>query len=78
MAARELPFVNLMNALALVVCYARTGSAKFDPAAVRWVARYALEGRDVRLADVQLASAALASLRGPRQEAAEKALLRLL
>jgi hypothetical protein len=42
------------------------------------LSRYALEGRDVRLANVQLAAAALASLRGLRQEPAEKTLLALL
>jgi hypothetical protein len=78
MAVRELPFVHLGNALALVVLYARTGSPKFEPAAVRWLARLALEGRDVRLAEVQLAAAALASLPGLRHEMAEKTLLRLL
>jgi integrase len=54
MAARELPFMSLMNSLALVVLYARTGSAKFEAAAVRWLARLALEGRDVRLAEHDL------------------------
>jgi hypothetical protein len=78
MAARELGYVSLMHALSLVVLYARTDSPKFEPAAVRWLARYALEGRDVRLADVQLAAAAFASLRGLRHEKAEKTLLRLL
>jgi len=78
MAARELPFMSLGNALALVVGYARAGSPKFEAAAVRWLARFALEGRDVRLADVQLAAAALGCLRGPKYERAEKTLLRLL
>jgi hypothetical protein len=54
------------------------GSPKFEAAAVRWLARFGLEGRDVRLADVQLAAAAFASLRGVRHEKAEKTLLRLL
>jgi hypothetical protein len=78
MAARELPYMSLGNALALVVGYARSGSPKFEPAAVRWLARFALEGREVRLADVQLAAAALASLRGLRSEGAERTLLRFL
>lgn len=78
MAARELGFLSLGNALALVVGYARAGSPKFEPAAVRWLARLALEGREIRLADVQLAAAALANLRERRHETAEKTLLRLL
>jgi hypothetical protein len=78
MAARELGYMSLMHALSLVVLYARAGSPKFEAAAVRWLARFALEGREVRLADVQLAAAAFASLRGMRHEKAEKTLLRLL
>ena len=76
MAVRELPFVNLMNALALVVVYARNDGPKFERAAVKWLGRFALEGKDMRLADVQLAAAAaFASLRGLRHEKAEKTLL---
>ena len=78
MAARELPFVSLLNALALVVLYARTGSPKFEAAAVRWLARLALEGKDVRLAELQLAASALACLRSTKVETAEKTLLRML
>ena len=78
MAARELGRLSLMDALSLVVLYARVSSPKFEPAAVRWLSRLALEGRDLRLADVQLAAAALACLRGQRHEQAEKMLLRLL
>lgn len=75
---RELGRLGLMDALSLVTCYARSGSPKFEPAAVRWLARLALEGSEVGLADVQLAAAALAFLRGQRHEKAEKTLLRLL
>ncbi len=77
-AARELGWLSLVDALSLVVAYARTGSPKFEPAAVRWLARLALEGRDLRLPDLQLAAAALACLRGARSERAEKTLLGLL
>lgn len=77
-AARELGWLSLVDALALVVVYARRGSPKFEPAAVRWLARLALEGRDIRLSELQLAAAALACLRGARSERAEKTLLRLL
>ena len=64
MAARELGYLSLIDALSLVVGF--------------WLARLALEGRDVGLADVQLAAAALACLRTRRHEKAEKTLLRLL
>jgi hypothetical protein len=77
-AARELGWLNLRYALDLVLLYAETDSTKFEPAAVRWLSRYALEGRDVRLVDVQLAAVALASLRGLRRDRAEKTLLGLL
>jgi hypothetical protein len=77
-AARELGWLSLVDALALVVAYARSGSPKFEPAAVRWLARLALEGQEMRLGDVQLAAAALACLRGARSARAEKTLLRLL
>jgi hypothetical protein len=70
--------LSLIHALSLVVLYARAGSPKFEPAAVRWLARLALEGRELRLNEIQLAAAALACLRGRRHERAEKTLLRLL
>jgi hypothetical protein len=78
LAAREIGQLSLMDALSLVALYARAGSHKFEPAAVRWLARLGLEGRDVRLPDMQLAAAALACLRSGRGERAEKTLLRLL
>lgn len=78
MAAREIGRLSLMHALSLVVLYARAGSPKFEPTAVRWLARLALEGREVRLNELQLAAAALACLRGRKHERAEKTLRRLL
>jgi hypothetical protein len=44
--------------LTLVACYARTGSPKFDKAAVRWLARLG-EERDATLRDIRLAANAL-------------------
>ena len=78
MAAREMGRLSLMDALSLVVGYARVGSPTFEAAAVRWLARLALEGRDVQLAETQLATAALACLRGRKHDRAERTLLRLL
>jgi hypothetical protein len=78
MAAREMGRLSLIHALSLVVLYARTGSPKFEPAAVRWLARLALEGREVRLNEVQLAAASLPCLRGRKHDRAEKTLLRPL
>ena len=62
MAAREMGQLSLMHALSLVMLYARTGSPKFEPAAVRWLARLALEGREVHLNEVQLGRALIALL----------------
>jgi hypothetical protein len=77
-AARELGWLSLVDALSLVVAYAREESPKFEPAAVRWLARLALEGREIRLAELQLAAAALSRLRSTRCDRAEKTLQRLL
>jgi hypothetical protein len=78
MAAREMGRLSLIHALSLVVLYARTGSPKFEPAAVRWLARLASERSEVRLNEVQLAASALACLRSRKHTHAEKTLLRLL
>jgi hypothetical protein len=78
MFARELGKLSLMDALSLVAAYARKGSPKFEAVAIRWLVRLALEGRDVRLDDLQLAAAALSALPSRRREIAEKTLLRLL
>lgn len=78
MAARELGRLSLIDALSLVVLYARVSSPKFEPAAVRWLSRLALEGRDVQLAEMQLATAALGCLRGRKHDCAVKTLLSLL
>jgi hypothetical protein len=77
-ALRVMGWVSLMHALSLVALYARVESLKFEPAAVRWLARCALEGRDVGLAEIQLAVAALAYLRSPGHERARKTLFSLL
>jgi hypothetical protein len=77
MAARDMGWLSLIDAPSLVVAYARAGSPTFETAAVRWLARLALEGREVGLADVQLAPAALGCLHGQRHEKAQKMLFRL-
>jgi len=70
--------MSLIHALSLVALYARVGSPKFEPAAVRWLSRLATEGRDVKLAEIQLAAAALTCLRGHKHDRAKQMLLRLL
>lgn len=61
LAAREGGRLPLEDAVALVALYARLDDAKFERAAVRWLARYALE-RQPTLGEVQLAAGALATL----------------
>jgi hypothetical protein len=61
LAAREIGQLSLIDALALVACYARTGSPKFDQAAVRWLTRLS-EERASSLRDVRIAAAALEAL----------------
>jgi hypothetical protein len=68
LAAKEAGYLPLREALTLVRLYAFTDSPKFERAAVRWLARLALETDDLTLADVQLAAGALAAL--PRREEA--------
>jgi hypothetical protein len=77
MAAREIGQLSMIDALALVACYARTGCPKFDSAAVRWLERLAAE-RDASLRDIRLAAAALESLQTRHHDVAEKMLLRFL
>jgi len=67
-----------MHALSLVVMYVRVGSPKFELAAVRLLARLAMQGREVRLNEMQLAATALARLRGSKHDRAKKTPLRLL
>lgn len=42
-AARDLPHLSLDDALQLVGLYAERGSPKYEPAALRWLERYAAE-----------------------------------
>ena len=78
MAAREIGQLSLIEALALVACYARTGSPEFDKAAVRWLARLA-EERDSTLRGIRLAANALEAFANLKHhDLAEKMLLRFL
>ena len=78
MAAREIGQLALVDALALVACYARTGSPKFEQAALRWLTRLITEKDQVGLRDAQIAVAALEALRTRYHDQAEKLLLRFL
>ena len=73
-AARELGQLSLRDALLLVALYARKANPKFEPAAVKWLGRLALEGPDVHLQDLLVAVAALGQLRGERSDKASRLL----
>jgi hypothetical protein len=64
--ARELGRLTLEDALALTELLARVGDARFEAAAVRWVARYAEERRPA-LASLRLAVALVAALADERE-----------
>ncbi len=68
--------VPLDEALALVMLYAAAGSPKAEPAAVRWLARLALERPRTTMGELQLAAAALAQL-SDRPKTAARTLLEL-
>jgi hypothetical protein len=69
-AAREMGRVSVREALALVVLYASVDDAKFERAAVRWLARLATERSDVTVQQLALAATAFLELRGRRREEA--------
>lgn len=60
-AARELPNLSLPDALQLVHLYGERGSAKFEPAARRWLIRYLTMGTP-SLKDVAKVTASVATL----------------
>ena len=76
-AARELGRLSLTDALALTALLAECDVRRFERAAVRWHGRFALEVKGLRLADSQLALAALAELRTPAADAGAAALAKL-
>lgn len=61
-AAKEMAYVSLRDALGLLTLYASEDSPKYARASTRWLGRLALESDDVTLDDLQLAAAALQAL----------------
>lgn len=61
-AAAELPRVELADALEICLLMADQGDDRYDRAAVRWVARFALEAPHVTVDDLRLALVALEAL----------------
>ena len=76
--ARELGRLTLEEALRLVLLYAEREPARFERAALRWVARYLTESKNVSLLKAQLALCALAELRFGERAAAAKPLAGLV
>ena len=61
-AAAELPHVDLIDALRICLLMSAADDARFDRAATRWLARFALERPQVGLEDLRLALHALKAL----------------
>ena len=61
-AAGELPTIRLDDALRVCLLIRDRDPGRYERAALRWVARFAVEARDAILADVLAAVAALARL----------------
>ena len=72
-AAAELPAVSLDDALHVCVLLRDREPERYERAAVRWIARFCVERREVSLEDVDEASRAFALMR----EDPERALLAL-
>jgi hypothetical protein len=58
-AAAELPRIGLPDALEICLVMRDKDDDRFERAAVRWIARFALEARNVTLEAIQTAAAAL-------------------
>ena len=61
-AARELPRIALEDALRICLVLRDGDPERYDRAAVRWLGRFALEGREVTIRDLRAAAAALEHL----------------
>jgi hypothetical protein len=70
--ARELPHVNLEDALRICLVIRDGDSVRYERAAVRWLGRFALEGRGVTIDAVRAAADALDALPEHAAEAMEQ------
>src|ERR1700678_4324831 len=68
-AAGELPTIRLDDALRVCLLIRDRDPDRYERAALRWVARFAVEARNASLEDVQAAVAALRRLPGDPDEA---------
>jgi hypothetical protein len=71
-AARELPQVALDDALRICLLLRGGDPGRFERAAVRWLGRFALEGRGVTIASLRAAADALDALPQRAGEAMER------
>jgi hypothetical protein len=71
-AARELPSIALNDALRICLVLRNGDPDRYDRAAVRWLGRFALEGRDVKIAELQGAADALDALPDEAEWAMER------
>ncbi len=71
-AARELPQIALDDALRICLVLRGSDPARYERAAVRWLGRFALEGRGVTIGDLRQAADALESLPARAAEAMER------
>src|ERR1700722_2771642 len=68
-AAGELATIRLDDALRVCLLIRDRDSQRYERAALRWVARFAVEARAATLGDVQAAAQALSQLPGDPDEA---------
>jgi len=68
-AAGELPAIRLDDALRVCLLIRDRDPERYERAALRWLARFAVEARDATLADVHAAVQALARLPSDPDEA---------
>jgi len=73
-AAAELPRVGLEDAFRICLVFLQREQACYEPAAVRWLGRLALEARGLSLAEAQIAAAALGGLPGLAPEGSAQTL----
>jgi hypothetical protein len=70
--ARELPRIALDDALRICLVLRDGDPERYDRAAVRWLGRFALEGRAVTIGDLRAAAQALEELPDTTAEAMER------
>jgi len=71
-AALELPRIALDDALRICLVLRGGDPGRYERAAVRWLGRFALEGRDVTIADLRFAADALDALPDRAADAMER------